>query len=117
MSVAGPLPFDDDRTPLYSVGQVASFLRVQQAFLRRIDAEAVLSPARSAGGQRRYSRVDVDTARRVATMADQGMTLVGIRRIFELEAENAALREEIEALKLGLAERDAAGPVGRKGAP
>ena len=32
-----PSPFDDENTPLYTVGQVAEMLAVKQAFLRRVD--------------------------------------------------------------------------------
>jgi hypothetical protein len=33
-------------------------LDIQQAFLRRLDEFEVVRPSRSAGGQRRYSRVE-----------------------------------------------------------
>ena len=41
------LPFDDAQAPLYSVGQVAEMLGVQAAYLRRLDLEEVVQPARS----------------------------------------------------------------------
>jgi MerR family transcriptional regulator/heat shock protein HspR len=53
------LPFDDEHAPLYTVGQVAGMLEVQPAFLRRLDVEEVVQPARSEGGQRRYSRSEI----------------------------------------------------------
>jgi MerR family transcriptional regulator, heat shock protein HspR len=94
-----PLPFDDQFAPLYTVGQVADMLGVQPAFLRRIDLEDVVSPARSDGGQRRYSRADIAIVQRVSSMAGEGLTLAGIRRILELEAEVADLREQIVELE------------------
>jgi len=90
-----PLAFDDEFAPLYSVGQVASMLNVQPAFLRRIDVEDVVRPARSDGGQRRYSRTDIALVQRVTDMAGEGMTLAGIRRILALEAEVADLRRQL----------------------
>ena len=48
-------PLEDENAPLYTVGQVAEMLAVKQAFLRRVDALQVVSPQRSAGGQRRYN--------------------------------------------------------------
>jgi len=92
------LPFDDEDAPLYTVGQVADMLGVQAAFLRRIDVEDVVSPARSVGGQRRYSRAEIGAVQRVSEMAGEGMTLVGIRRILELEAEVADLRRQLAEL-------------------
>ncbi len=93
------LPFDDDHAPLYTVGQVAGMLDVQPAFLRRLDIERVVQPARSDGGQRRYSRNEIAVAQHVSAMADAGMTLPGIRRILVLEAEVATLRAQLAALQ------------------
>src|SRR5580692_7804845 len=78
-------PFEDENIPLFTVGQVAEMLAVKQAFLRRIDELRVVSPQRSAGRQRRYTRVEIRVIQQVATMADEGMTLTAIRRIIELE--------------------------------
>ncbi|MCU1379767.1 MAG: MerR family transcriptional regulator [Acidimicrobiales bacterium] len=89
------LPFDDEHAPLYTVGQVAGMLGVQPAFLRRLDAEAVVQPARSEGGQRRYSRSEIARVQQVSDMAGEGMTLAGIRRILLLEAEIADLRRQL----------------------
>jgi MerR family transcriptional regulator/heat shock protein HspR len=94
-----PLPFEDDHAPLYTVGQVAGMLGVQPAFVRRLDAEQVVQPARSDGGQRRYTRSEVGVVQQVAEMADQGMTLAGIRRILVLEAEVAALKAQLAAAR------------------
>lgn len=102
------LALDDDRLPLFSVGQVASLLGVQPAFLRRLDTEQVVSPARSEGGQRRYSRSDITLVEHVTRMADTGMTLVGIRRILVLEAEVASLSRELAELRAGVAQGSAA---------
>jgi DNA-binding transcriptional MerR regulator len=89
------LPFDDELAPLYTVGQVATMLGVQPAFLRRLDAEHVVQPSRSDGGQRRYSRMEVARIQHVSGMAGEGMSLAGIRRILVLEAEVAELQEQL----------------------
>ena len=94
-----PSPFEDEHAPLYTVGQVAEILGVQPAFLRRLDGESVVQPSRSNGGQRRYSRAEIGRVQRVSEMAGEGMTLAGIRRIFELEAEVADLMQQLEALR------------------
>jgi MerR family transcriptional regulator, heat shock protein HspR len=93
-------PFEDENIPLFTVGQVAEMLAVKQAFLRRIDELRVVTPQRSAGRQRRYTRVEIRVIQQVASMADEGMTLPAIRRIIELEtrlAEVAAQRDELAA--------------------
>ena len=94
-------PFDDEHAPLYTVGQVAGILGVQPAFVRRLDTEEVVQPARSEGRQRRYSRAEVSQVQRVSEMAGEGMTLAGIRRILVLEAEVADLKRQLEAARSG----------------
>ncbi len=100
------LPFDDENLPLFTVGQVAQMLEVQQAFLRRLDEFGVVRPTRSSGGQRRYSRTEVTVVRYVAQLADEGMTLAAIRRVLELEHQLAELRAERDALAAALTERE-----------
>jgi MerR family transcriptional regulator, heat shock protein HspR len=93
-------PFDDENVPIYTVGQVADMLSLKQAFLRRIDELQVVSPQRSAGRQRRYTRVEIRVIRQVATMADEGMTMPAIRRIIDLErrlAEVCRQRDDLAA--------------------
>ena len=99
-------PLDDEHAPRFAVGQVAEILDVQAAFIRRLDTERVVQPARSDGGQRRYSRSDIDQVQRVAEMADAGMTLVGIRRIFELELELEEVRAQLARAKARLRRKE-----------
>ena len=94
---------DDEHTPFYTVGQVASMLAVQQAMLRRIDDQQVVSPERSAGGQRRYSRRDIVLVQQVVVMMGEGMTLPAIRRIIELEQQLARVTRERDELARQLA--------------
>jgi len=100
------LPFEDENLPLFTVGQVAQMLEVQQAFLRRLDEFGVVRPSRSSGGQRRYSRTEVTIVQYVAQLADEGLTLAAIRRVLELEDQVRALEAERNALLTALAERD-----------
>jgi MerR family transcriptional regulator/heat shock protein HspR len=94
-------PFEDEDVPLFTVGQVAEMLSLKQAFLRRVDELRVVSPQRSAGGQRRYTRIEIRVIRQVASMADEGMTMTAIRRIIELEQQLAEVvrhRDELAAM-------------------
>ncbi|MGI8329531.1 MerR family transcriptional regulator [Actinomadura scrupuli] len=97
-------PLDDEHAPLYTVGQVASMLDVRQAFLRRIDDQRVVSPRRSPGGQRRYTRHEIGRVQQVVTMMGEGMTLPAIRRIVELEHQLAQITRERDELTRRLVE-------------
>jgi MerR family transcriptional regulator, heat shock protein HspR len=88
-------PLEDENTPLYTVGQVSQLLAVKQAFLRRCDELRVVSPQRSAGGQRRYTRIEIRVIQQVVSMADEGMTLPAIRRIIDLEQRLTELEDRL----------------------
>jgi MerR family transcriptional regulator, heat shock protein HspR len=74
-------------------------LSVQPAFLRRLDSEELISPERSDGGQRRYTRSEIDQIHRVSELAGEGLTLAGIRRLLALEAEVGQLKREVIRLR------------------
>jgi MerR family transcriptional regulator, heat shock protein HspR len=101
-----PLPLDDENMPLFTVGQVADMLEVQQAFLRRLDEFRVVRPSRSAGGQRRYSRSEMVVVQYVVELMDDGLTLAAVRRVLELEARVRHLEAERDALRAALARRE-----------
>jgi DNA-binding transcriptional MerR regulator len=99
-----PSPFDDENTPLFTVGQVAEMLAIKQAFLRRVDDLRVVSPQRTPGGQRRYTRYEIRIIQQVVSMADEGITLQAIRRIIELEHQLATVTRERDDLARRLSE-------------
>lgn len=88
-------PFPDDTIPLYTVGQVADMLGVQAAFLRRLDSQSIVSPSRSAGGQRRYTRDEIDDVYAAIRLVGEGMSLAAVQRILGLQAEVAELRRQL----------------------
>lgn len=91
--------FDDPTRPIFTVGQVADMLDVQRAFLRRLEAHDLVAPDRSEGNQRRYSRDDIDRVSRICGLIDDGLTLAGVSRVLELQAEVAQLKAEINDLR------------------
>ena len=93
------LPFDNADAPLFSVGQVADMLGVQQAFLRRLDSHDVVSPARSDGQQRRYSRTDVGLVQEAMALIDDGLTLPGVRRVLVLQQQVRDLEAQLKAAR------------------
>jgi DNA-binding transcriptional MerR regulator len=88
------LSIDDTEAPVFTIGQVADMLAVPQAFLRRLAQQAVVRPARSEGGQRRYSRHQIDQVAAICILIGEGLTLAGIPRVLELESRVAELEAE-----------------------
>jgi DNA-binding transcriptional MerR regulator len=80
---------DDDTYPAYSMGRAAEILGVTQTFLRTLDAAQLLTPQRSAGGHRRYSRYQLRIAARVRELLDAGNTLEAACHIVILEDQLA----------------------------
>ncbi|MDP8930582.1 MAG: helix-turn-helix domain-containing protein, partial [Actinomycetota bacterium] len=64
---------DDVDYPAYTMGRAAEILDVQPGFLRSLDATGLLSPHRSVGGHRRYSRTELALAARVRELLDENM--------------------------------------------
>ena len=92
--------FDDDNYPAYSMGRAAEMLGVTQAFLRTLDTAELITPQRSDGGHRRYSRYQLRLAGRARELVDKGTPLEAACRIIILEDQLA------EALRIN-AEREA----------
>lgn len=90
-----PVAVPDDVAPLFTVSQAAAMLDMQPAFIRRLDTQGVVCPARSVGGQRQYSRVELGHIAALAALMSEGMTLTGAQRIIELENEVAELRRQL----------------------
>jgi len=97
---------DDEDYPAVTMGQAAELLEVQPAFLRSLDAAGVLTPYRSGGGHRRYSRRQLAMAARMRVLFDEGMTLDAAARIVALQDELHHAQARIADLERRLAERD-----------
>jgi MerR family transcriptional regulator, heat shock protein HspR len=107
------LPIDDENAALYSVGQAAEMLDVQPAYLRRLDEYDVVRPARSAGGQRRYTRRQIHLVQRINGLAVEGIGLAGARKVLALEEQVASLTSERDAaIEDARLARSGSGPSG-----
>ncbi|WP_019816025.1 MerR family transcriptional regulator [Saccharomonospora saliphila] len=90
---------DDEHYPAFSTGQAAELLGVEQPFLRSLDSAGVVSPQRSSGGHRRYSRHQLGLAGRLRELLDEGHTLASARSILRLETELDEAHREIARLR------------------
>lgn len=86
-------------TPALTISAAAERAGMHAQTLRQYDRLGLVVPARTAGRGRRYSLRDVDALREVQRMSAEGINLEGIRRILELQRENAQLRETVERLQ------------------
>ncbi|WP_296631225.1 MerR family transcriptional regulator [Rhodoluna sp.] len=71
--------------------------------LRDYDRIGLVVPIRTGGQTRRYTMRNVAQLREVARLSAEGVSLEGIRRILELENQNAAQAKRIRDLEQALA--------------
>jgi len=77
--------FDDEDYPAYTMGRAAELLGTTQGFLRSLDEAKLITPQRSVGGHRRYSRYQLRLAARARELVDAGTALEAACRIIVLE--------------------------------
>ncbi len=95
-------PQPDQAVYVFSVAAELSGMHPQT--LRIYESRGLLDPARTAGGNRRYSDTDIRLLRRIADLTAEGLNLQGVKRILELEAEVIRLNRELEMAKSQIAE-------------
>ena len=85
------------------ISVAAELAGVHPQTLRIYERRGLLQPARTTGGNRRYSNADIQRLLRISELAEAGMNLEGIRQVLELEAHVAQLRDEVAQLQRELA--------------
>ncbi|MGW0537125.1 MerR family transcriptional regulator [Streptomyces sp. NPDC003032] len=81
----GPDRFDDDDYPAYTMGRAAEMIGATPGFLRAVGDARLITPLRSEGGHRRYSRYQLRVAARARELVDQGTPIEAACRIVILE--------------------------------
>lgn len=78
---------------VYGISVAAELSGISVQSLRLYERQGLLTPARSAGGTRRYSGDDLVRLQRISELVAAGVNLAGIERILSLEDRNVALDE------------------------
>jgi MerR family transcriptional regulator, heat shock protein HspR len=84
---------------VYVISVAAELAGMHPQTLRIYERRGLVQPARTQGGNRRYSEADIERLQRISELAESGMNLEGIRRVMELEAENERLKSELAAAR------------------
>ena len=84
---------------VYVISVAAELAGMHPQTLRIYERRGLVQPARTQGGNRRYSDVDIERLRRISELAAEGMNLEGIRRVMVLESEVDRLRAENDELR------------------
>jgi DNA-binding transcriptional MerR regulator len=99
---------DDDDYPAFTMGRAAEMIGATPAFLRAIGEARLITPLRSEGGHRRYSRYQLRIAARARELVDAGTPVEAACRIIILEDQleealrlNEQLRQRTDAERAG----------------
>ena len=98
---------------VYVISVAAELSGMHPQTLRIYERRGLLQPARTAGGNRRYSEADIDRLLRIAQLTAAGMNLEGIRQVMQLEVQVRQLRAELANLRSELNKVASAAQRGR----
>lgn len=76
---------------VYGISVASELAGIDPQTLRLYERRGLLTPARTAGGTRRYSDDDLDRLQRITALVDEGINIAGIAQILNLEHRNAQL--------------------------
>ncbi|MCF4123248.1 helix-turn-helix transcriptional regulator [Antribacter sp. KLBMP9083] len=88
-----------DESPVLTVSQAAQLAGMHPQTLRQYDRLGLVTPRRTLGRGRRYSRNDVARLLQVQQLAQgEGINLAGIKRILDLQEHVTVLEQRLEEL-------------------
>ena len=87
-------PLDDDQ-PVYVISVASELSGLHPQTLRQYERLGLVSPDRTGGRNRRYSMRDIMRLREVQQLAAEGISLAGIQRVLQLQAEVEQLRARL----------------------
>src|SRR4051794_25786831 len=91
--------FRDPTHAVFVISVAAELAGVHPQTLRIYERKGLLDPARTGGGSRRYSEVDIDRLRRIQELTTEGLNLAGVKMVLELEEELDRLRDRMAQLQ------------------
>ena len=96
---------ESSKRAVYVISVAAELTGVHPQTLRIYERKGLLDPARTVGGSRRYSEMDLEKLRRIQDLTNAGLNLEGVRRVMDLEEEVERLRDELEEMRRQTAEQ------------
>ena len=85
----------DANQAVYVISVAAELTGMHPQTLRIYERKGLLDPSRTSGGSRRFSESDLERLRHIQQLTATGLNLEGVRRVLQLEAEVARLRDEL----------------------
>lgn len=95
---------DDSDRPLFMISVAAELAGMHPQTLRLYERRGLVSPQRTAGQTRRYSRHDVERLERIQELTDLGLNLAGVERVLAMEEQLQAMQRQMQLLQRRLDE-------------
>ena len=89
----------DPARGVFVISVAAELAGVHPQTLRIYERKGLVDPARTDGGNRRYSEEDIELLRRIQDLTTEGLNLAGVKRVLALEAEVRRLEAELDAAR------------------
>ena len=87
-------------TEVFVISVAAELAGMHAQTLRSYDRMGLVTPRRTRGGGRRYTKDDVEQLREIQRLShDEGVNLAGIKAITRLQEEKSALERRLEELQ------------------
>src|SRR5215217_9325937 len=87
---------------VFVISVAAELAGMHAQTLRQYDRLGLVSPGRTPGGGRRYSRHDIAVLREVVRLSSLGIGLEGVRQVLGLENQVRALQARVRELQAEL---------------
>ena len=89
----------DPDAPILTIAAAAELARMHPQTLRQYDRMGLVKPSRTIGQSRRYTLRNVTQLVEVAKLSNEGVSLVAIKRIMELENQAVDLKSRVVELE------------------
>ena len=93
----------DPTRAVYVISVAAELAGVHAQTLRIYERKGLVEPARTPGGSRRYSEIDIALLLRIQELTNEGLNLAGVKRVLALEHRLAQLESEMLELQAATA--------------
>lgn len=93
-----------DHQPLFTISSIATMLDIHPQTLRLYERQGFVTPGRTKGNTRIYSRQDITRLRLVLHLTrDLGVNLAGVEVILRMQQQLTTVRQEIDQIRRKLA--------------